>query len=300
MAQHKNFIVKHYKVFLFSLICLVLSSCTSASLFLVNTLARLDNYSVYQNIPYGEHTLNKLDIYIPQKQDAKPSTYPVVIFFYGGCWGGCETLNKEDYTFVAQALTAQGYIVIIPDYRRHPEVKLAGIMQDASHSVEWVRENIGSYGGNSHKLFLMGHSAGGHIAAMLTLNEKYLKPDTYNSIKGFIGLAGPYDFLPFTKPYQYIVFGPEKKFPASQPVNFVDGTEPPLLLLYGADDTTVFPRNIKNLAAKVNQKKGKVEIHIYKNIDHFSILAALSRPYQNKHGILGDIVRFLNHKSEDS
>ena len=297
MARFIEFLVKQHKAFLLSLVCFVLSSCTATSLFLVNTLARFDDYSVYQNIPYADHTLNKLDIYIPQKQTDKHSTSPVVIFFYGGCWGGCETRNKEDYTFVAQALTAQGYIVIIPDYRRYPEVTLAGIMQDASHSVEWVKDNIGSYGGNSHKLFLMGHSAGAHIAAMLTLNEEYLQRDTYKSIKGFVGLAGPYDFLPFTKPYQYIVFGPEQKFSESQPVNFVDGTEPPLLLLYGAEDTTVFPRNIKSLAAKVNQKRGAVEVHIYKDIDHYSLLSALSIPYQENQAVLGDIIQFLDNKS---
>ncbi len=280
---------------------LILGACTSASLLIVNTLAKLDSYSVYQDIAYAEHALNRLDIYVPEKQvDKNSPRHPVVIFFYGGCWGGCETRTKEEYSFVAQALTAQGYIVVLPDYRRHPEVTFDAIINDASKSVEWVKDNIKQYGGNSNKVFLMGHSAGAHIAAMLTLNEENLQAETYESIKGFVGLAGPYDFLPFTKPYQSIVFGPEQKFPASQPVNFVDGTEPPLLLLYGEEDTTVFPRNIKNLAEKVKKKEGKVEVHIYQNIDHFSILSALSIPYQDSQEILADIVRFLDHKSKSS
>ena len=76
---------------------------------------------------------------------------------------------------------------------------------------------------------------------MLTLNEHYLLAETSSSLRGFIGLAGPYDFLPFTDEYQRIVFGPEKNYSASQPVNFVGGNEPPLLLLYGNDDDTVRP-----------------------------------------------------------
>lgn len=295
----KIFFMKHAKVFLFPVMGLILSSCTSASLWMVNTLAKLDDYSVHQNIAYAEHSLNQLDVYMPEKQAGQDaSTYPVVIFFYGGCWGGCTTRTKEDYEFVAQALTSHGYLVVLTDYRRHPEVTFGTIIKDASDSVEWVKANISRYGGNDHALFLMGHSAGAHLAAMLTLNEEYLQRDTYGDVKGFIGLAGPYDFLPFTQPYQYLVFGPEPKYAASQPINFVDGTEPPLLLLYGQDDTAVYPRNIKNLSAKINKKKGEVEVHIYEDIDHYSILAALSLPYQDKDAVFGDIIRFLEHYSQ--
>lgn len=291
--------MKLQRIFLFSMVCLILVSCASASLFVVNTLARFDDYSVYQDIPYGDHALNQLDIYVPAKLSNNTIAHPVVIFFYGGCWGGCNTRNKEAYVFVAQALTKQGYIVVLPDYRRHPEVKFDAIINDASDAVEWIKRHIESYGGNDNTLFLMGHSSGAHMASMLTLNEDLLQNDTYKSLKGFIGLAGPYDFLPFTKPYQFTVFGPEHKHVASQPINFVDGTEPPLLLLYGKEDTVVYPQNIKNLAQKVSKKAGQVTVHLYKNVDHYSILAALSIPYQKKQAVLDDIVQFLGNNSDD-
>lgn len=291
--------MRHYKVFLFIPMALMLGSCTNISLLIVNSLAKLDDYSVIRNIPYAHHDLTQLDIYIPEKKQELEGTikHPVVIFFYGGCWGGCETRNKEHYEFVAQAFTAKGFIVVLADYRRYPEVVFDSIIDDASHSVKWVKEHIVEYGGDNNRLFLMGHSAGAHLAAMLTLNEALLKPEVYRSIKGFVGLAGPYDFLPFTDAYQFDVFGPEEKYFESQPINFVDGSEPPLLLLYGNEDVTVFPRNIKNLAEKVNNKQGKVQVHIYPEIDHFSILGALSLPYQNNRPILADIIRFLNEHS---
>jgi acetyl esterase/lipase len=293
--------MKGDKFYLLSVLCLMLASCTSASLFVVNTLAKWDDYRVHKNIPYAAHSLNHLDIYIPEKQmDADVKTYPVLIFFYGGCWGGCTSRTKEDYEFVAQALTAQGYVVVITDYRRYPEVKFESIINDAANSVEWVKNNISQYAGKDDQLFLMGHSAGAHLAAMLTFNEHYLTKDSYQSITGFIGLAGPYDFLPLTKPYQTVVFGPEHKYAASQPINFVDGSEPPSLLLYGKQDRTVYPRSIKNLAAKINQQGGKVEVHLYEDIDHYSILAALSIPYQNQLAILNDIIGFIQHHSGSS
>lgn len=274
------------------ILLLTTAGCSNPGLFIANTLARFDNYTQIENIAYGQHNLNRLSVYTPRDQNKNRAS---IIFFYGGCWGGCETLNKEHYLFVAQALTDKGFNLIIPDYRRHPEVKFATIMKDAVHAVEWVQTHISEYGGNPGQLFLMGHSAGAHIAAMLTLNENYLKPETYCHIKGFIGLAGPYDFLPFTDAYQKIVFGPEENYPTTQPVNFVDGSEPPLLLLYGNGDDTVRPINIESLGRIVTQKRGLVEIHRYDGLDHTDLLGALSLPLQTQEPVLDNIVDFVNH-----
>ncbi len=270
---------------------LLLTACTGGSLAVVNTLARLGDYHVVSDQTYGTHKLNRLDIYIP---DTLALSKPTIIFFYGGCWGACMNYTKEDYAFVAQALTAQGYVVVIPNYPRYPELLFAQIMTHAQNAVLWVDKHINQYGGTPEQIFLMGHSSGAHMAAMLTLNECYLPKQTYQHINGFIGLAGPYDFLPFTKPYQKILFGAKKNDALSQPVNYVDGTEPPMLLLYGNQDETVYPVNIENLTKKIEHSGGKVEAHRYNNIDHASILGALSIPYQKQEPILNDIVNFIN------
>jgi acetyl esterase/lipase len=200
---------------------------------------------------------------------------------------------KEDYLFVAQALTSQGYIAVLADYRRYPEVRFPLIIDDARRATEWVKQNIEKYAGNANSIFLMGHSAGAHLAALLTLDESYLSLQTRQAIRGFIGLAGPYDFLPLTKPYQYALFAPQESYPKSQPINFVDGTEPALLLLYGRDDSTVKPRNIINLAAKVQQLGGSVTTQYYDGIDHVGILAALSIPLRSRQSVLDDINQFI-------
>jgi len=127
-------------------------------------------------------------------------------------------------------------------------------------------------------------------------DETYLEKGTYQSIQGFIGLAGPYDFLPHTEPYQYTVFGPESQYAESQPINFVDGTEPPLLLLYGNDDTQVKPGNIINLAEKVRAYGGTVETHIYDGINHVEILAVLSIPLQSSTPVVDDIFFFVEQQ----
>lgn len=275
----------------------LLFGCTSSLLFLANTLARFDNYTEIESLPYGKETLNTLDIYIPDHSLIANTSLPVVIFFYGGCWGGCTTFNKESYRYVAQALTSNKFIVVIGDYRRYPDVLFPGIIKDSKQIVEWVKTHIGQYHGDPKRLFLMGHSAGAHLAAMLTLNENYLESETYQSIKGFIGLAGPYDFLPLSKSYQKIIFGPSERFPASQPINFVNGSEPPMLLLQGDQDIKVLPKNAKNLNRKVQQMKGCAQLKVYTDTNHTEILAALAIPIQDNQPVLTDIVEFLEHYS---
>jgi acetyl esterase/lipase len=279
------------------LLLFALTGCTDLGLFVVNRLAALSDYSAFEDIPYGLDKLQHLSVYRPEILSASDAVQPAtIIFFYGGCWGGCRTLNKEAYLFVAEAITSRGYNAVLADYRRHPAVKFAEIIDDARSAAEWVHRNIGRYGGDPGKIIIMRHSSGAHLGAMLILDETYLERGTYQSIQGFIGLAGPYDFLPHTEPYQYTVFGPESRYAESQPINFVDGTEPPLLLLYGNDDTQVKPRNIINLTEKVRGHGGTVETHIYDGIDHVEILAALSIPLQSSTPVVDDIFFFVEQQ----
>jgi acetyl esterase/lipase len=275
----------------------LLQACSGSALLLANSLATLDDYTLHEDIAYGEASAQRLDVYIPGNTSraalAQPGASAVIVFFYGGCWGACLSHYKQDYAFVAQAFTAQGYVVVIPNYRHYPQVRYAEIMQDAARATHWVQQHINEYEGDSSRIVLAGHSAGAHLAAMLTLDETWLDENTQNSIRGFIGLAGPYDFLPFTEAYQPALFGPESNYPKSQPVNYVDGDEAPLLLLYGNDDTRVKPVNIEGLSRAVHNAGGRVEPHRYDGIDHAGILAALSRPLRERKPVMADIHRFL-------
>ena len=271
-----------------------LSACSSTGLLLANSLARMGDYQVIDDIQYGPEATNGLTIFSPE---AINSSRPTIIFFYGGCWGACLTLKREHYVFVAEALTTHGFNVVIPDYRLYPKVGITEIMNDAQSAVEWVSSNIQNYQGDPNQILLMGHSAGAHIAALLTLDERYLSNSTYQKIKGMIGMAGPYDFLPFDEDYQRKVFAPESDYANTQPINFVDGSEPPMLLLYGHDDTTVKPRNIKSLTAKTNLAGGQVIARYYQGLDHIDLISALSIPLRNSQPVLTDIIHFVENVS---
>ncbi|ARN76388.1 hypothetical protein BST96_11910 [Oceanicoccus sagamiensis] len=261
----------------------------SLKLFAANYLADTGEYQQLEK-SYGDKPELVLDIYSSKDNITNK---PVVIFYYGGCWGACTDLSKQHYRFVAESLVSLGAVVVVPDYRRYPDVMFAEIIKDAALSVQWVGDHIGSYGGDADNIFLMGHSSGAHLAAMLTLNQNYLGKRDYSRLQGLIGLAGPYDFLPLTKAYQQALFAPEQSYAQSQPINFVDGDEPPLLLLYGMADKTVKFKNHKNLSAKVQQMGGDVQIHIYKELDHKGLLAALSIPLRNQAAVRKDIGAFL-------
>lgn len=274
---------------------LLFNACAKSSLKFVNGLVKNSGYTLNANIPYAQHKLNTLDIYMPTKSTSKPK--PVVIFFYGGCWGACLEYRKKYYLFVGQALASRGFTTVITDYQTYPKVRFNTIIRDAAKSVEWVKSNIAQYGGDPDSIFLMGHSAGAHLAATLSYDRRYLKKSTWNSVRGMIGLAGAYDFFPFNKKYQFKVFGPASSYPDSQPIRFVTGKEAPSLLLYGKKDLVVKARNIINLANKIRKKGGQVEVHLYTNLSHVGIIASLARPLQKSRPVLRHIQEFIMKNS---
>lgn len=216
------------------------------------------------------------DVYRPDGTQAAP----VVVFFYGGSW---RNGRKEDYRFVGTALARQGLVVVIPDYRKAPANLFPSFMNDAAEAVAWTRTRAASIGGDPGRIFVMGHSAGAHIAALLATDGRYLHAVGMapRDLRGVIGLAGPYDFLPFTDPKVQQVFGPEQEWPRSQPVNFVDGDEPPFLLLHGADDDLVWPRNSENLTAKLRAANESVTLEILPGVGHISLVEGFAYPRQS-------------------
>ena len=198
-SKNQNIIIK---IIATTCALVLVSSCARTTLHVINKLAKNKGYTAKLDLAYGTHPLNKLDIYMPSKSTDHLQSKPVLIFFYGGCWGACQTYTKKSYTFVGQALSNKGYVTVLVNYRHYPQVRFNTIISDAAKSVEWVKKNIHRFGGNSKNIFLMGHSAGGHLAATLAYDRRYLKANTWKNIRGMIGLAAPYDFYPFDHDYQ--------------------------------------------------------------------------------------------------
>lgn len=257
----------------------------------LNAVIPTDGYRVIRNLPYAEEPRQHLDVYLPTAPAHHPAR--VVVFFYGGRW---QFGSREDYLFAAQALVSRGLVVVIPDYRLYPQVRFPGFVEDGARAVEWVKAHISAYGGDPDRIYLMGHSAGAHIAALLALDSRYLERGT---VRGLVGLAGPYDFLPLESEDLKQVFNapPDESehgiLADTQPITFADGADPPVLLLTGRDDTTVDPGNSLRLARKLQELGGEARVTSYPDLGHAGIVGALAAPLRHWAPVLEDSVGFI-------
>ncbi|MGD8557892.1 MAG: alpha/beta hydrolase, partial [Chromatiales bacterium] len=154
--QKRSWRASRWHILLLLLAGLGMTGCSPVRV--VNGLSPDSHYRLTSDVSYGADTRQKLDLYMPETATGSP---PVVVFFYGGGW---RKGNKENYEFVASSLTNAGYAVIIPDYRLYPEVSFPGFVEDGARVVAWAMQNAERYGADPDEIFLMGHSAGAHIA----------------------------------------------------------------------------------------------------------------------------------------
>jgi acetyl esterase/lipase len=162
-------------------------------------------------------------------------------------------------------------------------------MEDAGAALAWVAANIADHGGDPHRIAVAGHSAGAYIAVTLALDPHW---GASAAIKAAIGLAGPYDFLPFDSPVTERTFGHVEDLPATQPINHVRADAPPLLLITGEADTTVRPRHSQALAARMRAAGGEAELIVYPGISHTGPVKAIARPFRGHAPVLADIAAF--------
>ncbi|MBL8545187.1 MAG: alpha/beta hydrolase [Hyphomonadaceae bacterium] len=240
-----------------------------------------------RDVAYGDSPRQRLDVYAPDGAHDRP----VIVFIYGGSWNSG---SKNDYAFAGAALAAQGFVTIVPDYRLVPDVRFPEFLTDCARAVRWAGDHAGEYGGDPTRIVLLGHSAGAYNAMMLGLDTQYLHDAGVDAthIRGVVGLAGPYDFLPFDVDATRDAFGQAPDSALTQPVHFARGDAPPLLLLWGEADTTVGPRNLEGLARATRAAGGRVETKTYPGVNHVDIMLALSRPLRGRAPTLGDVIGF--------
>lgn len=260
---------------------------------LFNQLVSRDSYQQQADISYGSLPRQKLDVYTPRRE---PQNLPVVVFFYGGSW---QSGRRQDYRFVAQALTSQGFVTVVPDYRVYPEAIFPAFIEDGAAAFAWIKDNIAGLGGNPDRVFVMGHSAGAYIAAMLSLDGRYLKEvgRSAGDVRGFIGIAGPYDFLPLKWPDLIKIFGGADGIPETQPINFVSAEAPPALLLHGATDKIVSAGNTRRLAQRWREAGRPVVEIIYPHYKHLTILLYLASFLQEGEPVIKEVAGFIQRQS---
>lgn len=133
---------------------------------------------------------NRLDIFWPKEQ----KNCPVVVLVHGGAWMMGDNRCCGLYSSVGEFLASRGIVAVLPNYRLSPFVKHPEHIKDVARAVAWVHAHVGDYGGRPDQIFLMGHSAGGHLVSLLATDEQYLKKEGLDTriIQGVICLSGVY------------------------------------------------------------------------------------------------------------
>lgn len=216
----------------------------------------------------------KLDVHRP---GAAAAATPVVVFLPGDRW---RDADRVDARYVGERLAEAGALVVVPDLRRGPRDRFPTFVEDAAAAVAWAQTHAAEFGGDPRRLFVMGHGSGAHLAALLGTDRRWLEARGLSpkALAGVVGWSGAYDFLPIRDIGLIEVFGTGDLWPATQPVNHVDGDEPPFLLVHGTDDELYPAANSAALAAKL-QAAGIVVRHVpVEDTGHASLLLELTLP----------------------
>ena len=156
-------------------------------LLLAGAAGEVQAQEVKRDIPYTEkgHERQVLDVYFPK--DAK--NLPVVFWIHGGGW---QTGDKKDVQHKPKVFTEKGFVFVSTNYRLLPSVEMGDIIRDIAKSIRWVHEHIAEFGGDPKRIFVMGHSAGAQLAALICIDDRYLKAEkvSLDVIKGCVPVDG--------------------------------------------------------------------------------------------------------------
>ncbi|SCX71475.1 alpha/beta hydrolase [Variovorax sp. EL159] len=278
----------------------VLSACSPIKV--LNGLVPADTYQFQGGIAYGKAPRQMLDVYqpLPSTPPARGAR-PLVVFFFGGTWTNGD---RASYKFVGEALASRGAVVVIPDYGLSPVFTYPVFVRDSALAVKWALDNAAQLGADPKQVYMMGHSSGGYNAAMVALDERWLAEVGVSpkQLAGWIGLAGPYDFLPIGDPQAQVAFNWPDTPPDSQPLAHVTPAAPRALLMAAAKDELVYPdRNTGQMAAALRAAGVPVEVQLFDNLSHVTLIGAFARPIQWLGGpVLPPVMGFLGLASVPS
>lgn len=276
---------------------LVLAAC--APLKTINALTPGGSYRLQADVAYGSHPRQRLDIYEPVSV-AAPAGHPMVVFFYGGSWN---TGSRSDYKFLGEALASRGVMTLIADYRLYPEVRYPDFLTDSAAAVAHALRQAAALGGDPARVFVMGHSAGGYNAAMLALDERWLKEQGRRpgELAGWIGLAGPYEFLPIVNPDVKPVFFHPNYPEGTQPISHVSAKAPRSFIGAAKSDSLVDPlRNSQQLADRLRSAGVPVAFRLYDRASHVTLAGAFARPLRWIAPVLDDVADFIAQAPADA
>ncbi len=258
----------------------------------INALVPSDTYRFTPDVAYGPQARQMLDVYQP-KGEPPEGGFPVVVFFYGGSWHMGE---RAQYRFMGEALAAHGMVAMVADYRLYPQATYPDFLPDCAKAVAYALNEAARFSGNPRRVVVMGHSAGAYNAAMVALDPRWLSQQGHqpSELAGWVGLAGPYDFIPIQDPQTRETFLHPNVPPESQPIRHISGKAPRTFLGAAKKDKEVDPqRNSAQLAEGLKAAGVPVEFQRYDHVSHVSLIASFAQPLRWLSPALKDVSAFV-------
>lgn len=258
----------------------VLVGCSAAGA--LNAVTPSSSFDRDRDVAYGELPRQNLDVY--RSSNPKAGS-PVIVFVYGGAWTRGE---KGMYKFVAEGFTKDGYDVVVPNYRLYPDMLYPDMVTDTGLAVQKAGELF-----PDRPLVLLGHSAGAYNVLMTAMAPEISGVPVCDRVAGVISLAGPTGAYPLTDD-PYITIFPDRFGSDDAPINRTDAALPPMLLINGADDTTVGPKNATDMAERFSAEGKTVSSRIYPDMNHIDPVRVLSRHFDGGSPLKKDLKDFID------
>ena len=232
-----------------------------------------------RRLSYGSSPIEALDIYATSKANA-----PIHIFIHGGAWRGG---LAKDFGYPAELFVHAGAHYVVPDFINVVEANgnLMTMAEQVRRAVAWVYRNAQTFGGDPNRIYVSGHSSGGHLAGVVLTTDWRKEFDlAADLVKGGLCCSGLFDLKPVRLSFRssYVKFTDETE-QALSPQRHLDKLNTPLVLAYGSLETPEFQRQSRDFAAAVKAAGKPVQLLVVEGYNHFEIPETLANPY----GLLG-------------
>lgn len=270
--------------------CTLLSGCATDALLTPLNWSRSSEIEERLDLAYGDEARQRLDVY----RSRHAQNAPIILFWYGGSW---QRGSKDYYGFVGATLAEHGFVAIVPDYRLAPDHPFPAFVSDAASAVRWARDHAAELGGDADRIYLSGHSAGGHSALMLALDPRYLRAVDMEprQIAGVISLAGPTGLENLRGENLAGVFPldiPDSRFSPIALASQRASMAPPFLLMTGLDDDVIYASSVDRLAGAIRAGNGSVSVVTCPGVGHVGLLLGFSRLFDSGNDVAAGVARF--------
>jgi dipeptidyl aminopeptidase/acylaminoacyl peptidase len=256
---------------------LIFAACTVA-LRADDTPAKSYEVEVVKDITYAEGDeadkhKHQLDLYLPKgKKD-----FPVLFFVHGGAWVSGDRNYFGVYSAIGNAFARHGIGAVVISYRLSPKVQHPEHIKDVAAAFAWTKKNIEKHGGRKDQIFVCGHSAGGHLVALLATNETYLKAEgcSLKDIKGAIPMSG---IFVLTDGFSSAVFGKgDEALKSASPARNIKEGHPPFMIVYADKDMPFCEANSASFCKDLKAAKCDAEVCEIKSRNHMTIIMNFSK-----------------------